>query len=144
MFVTPQTLQHCSNIISSSVAVAFKTKMTDYVFMALAPLIAFVPLLILMRRNAPKIYDRAIIHMTALWYKEVLDVVPKNSKVLDIGIGTATALLENLGTVRGKNLTIDGVDYENSYVNAANENISARDATDSVKVHCESIFLLVR
>jgi SAM-dependent methyltransferase len=53
-----------------------------------------------------------IVHMTELWYKSVLDRLPDNAKVLDIGIGTGSALARHAQLVQRKNLRWFGVDYD--------------------------------
>ena len=48
------------------------------------------------------IYDVIIIHMTEKWYAAVLARLPKGARVLDVGIGTATALVGR----KGQNATV--------------------------------------
>ena len=42
------------------------------------------------------VYDALILKMTTRWYEAVLTKLPENSIVLDVGIGTAGALLLSL------------------------------------------------
>ena len=37
----------------------------------------------------PLIYDKLILNMTEVWYRAVLTRLKKDSKILDIGVGTA-------------------------------------------------------
>ena len=57
-----------------------------------------VALLVLINRLSPLIYDIVIVKMTALWYRSVLDRLPRGARVLDIGIGTGSALAANADT----------------------------------------------
>ena len=81
--------------------------------------LSLVGVVVLLRLVSAWFYDVIIVHMTRLWYKVVLDRVDENSNVLDIGIGTATALLKNKDIVEKKKLNVVGVDYDQSYINAA-------------------------
>jgi ubiquinone/menaquinone biosynthesis C-methylase UbiE len=62
------------------------------------------------------IYDAAIIKMTKVWYREVLKRLPNNVRVLDVGIGTGTALLCNKDILQSKKITVVGIDYDADYV----------------------------
>lgn len=69
-------------------------------------------ILFLVRRYSPEIYDLLIIRMTEVWYKNVLDRLDNKARVLDIGIGTGTALARNDSLVEEKELEVVGVDYD--------------------------------
>mmetsp|Transcript_690 Transcript_690/g.926 ORF Transcript_690/g.926 Transcript_690/m.926 type:complete len:242 (-) Transcript_690:2175-2900(-) len=103
-------------------------------------LIVFWVLTAIMRKFAPQIYDVIIIHMTKLWYKVVLEKIPQGSSVLDVGVGTATALIENKLLVESKKLTIVGVDYDQSYINAAIQNLSKAGLENCTEMHCKSVY----
>ena len=92
------------------------------------------------RSIPPRIYDRIILDMTEIWYQYVLQKLPANSVVLDIGIGTAGALLRCRDIVKEKNLTVIGIDYNEYYIEAAKQNIIDANMTKYVQVHCISIY----
>ena len=50
-------------------------------------------------RLRARIYDAAIVHMTAAWYRAVLERQPPGCRLLDVGIGTGSALLANAAFV---------------------------------------------
>ena len=90
---------------------------------------------------APQIYDTLIVSMTMLWYRAVFDDLPMGARVLDIGIGTATALEKNSAIVKEKGLRIVGVDYDAVYIAHAKRTISTSSVLRSqVKVVCKSVF----
>lgn len=72
-----------------------------------------------MRRYSAAIYDALIVRMTAKWYAAVLSRLPPRASVLDVGIGTATALARNAAELRQRQLSIVGIDYEAAYVRKA-------------------------
>lgn len=69
------------------------------------------------------VYDTVIVSMTKRWYREVLTKLPTNARVLDVGIGTGTSLLENRDVIVSKQLHVTGVDYDEHYVIAAIANV---------------------
>ncbi|CAN8071324.1 unnamed protein product [Agarophyton chilense] len=69
------------------------------------------------------IYDKSITAFTSKWYRLVLERVPENSHVLDVGIGTGAALIANESILRAKNITVQGVDYDEAYVKTCQESI---------------------
>ena len=85
------------------------------------------------------IYDYFITSMTTRWYRAFLCRMAQNSSILDVGIGTASALIANRDVILNKNLTVMGVDYDKNYVDAAQENIRVAGLDKNVKVVCASI-----
>jgi SAM-dependent methyltransferase len=55
------------------------------------------------------IYDTLILRLTSRWYAEVLRRVPEGATLLDVGIGTAGALLANDDLVKRKCLRLESV-----------------------------------
>jgi hypothetical protein len=58
-------------------------------------LAAIAVVLYLIHRFSPLIYDIVIVKMTSQWYKCVIQRLDDNARVLDIGIGTGSALACN-------------------------------------------------
>lgn len=69
------------------------------------------------RRGAVRgwVYNRAITGLTTGWYGAVLDRLPPGARVLDVGIGTGTALGRNADRVRELDLRITGLDIDRDY-----------------------------
>ena len=86
------------------------------------------------------IYDTLILRLTSMWYAEVLQRVPEGSAVLDVGIGTAGALLANAGLVKRKGLRITGIDIDADYVERAQRELQRSSLHDCVQVHHESVY----
>lgn len=86
------------------------------------------------------IYDTAIKPLTGKWYREVLVRLPDGARLLDVGIGTAGALLENADLVREKNLRITGVDIDRDYVKRAQTQVYKKELVDHVTVLLESVY----
>mmetsp|Transcript_19819 Transcript_19819/g.22484 ORF Transcript_19819/g.22484 Transcript_19819/m.22484 type:complete len:295 (-) Transcript_19819:65-949(-) len=86
------------------------------------------------------IYDQLIVHMTSIWYKNVLERLEDGSTLLDVGIGTAGALLQCKDIIKSKNIKVIGIDYNPYYIQSAQETISKHSMSDYIKVHCTSVY----
>lgn len=84
-------------------------------------------------------YDRALIRLTSTWYREVLERVPRGAHVLDVGIGTAGALLSCAEVLEARDLRVTGVDIDRTYVARARRRVAASAVTDRVSVHHEAL-----
>ena len=85
------------------------------------------------------IYDVAILPLTSRWYAEVLARVPPGARILDVGIGTGSALARNAEIVRAKELRVVGVDIDRHYVSRCRKRVSSSGLDDRVDVRLESI-----
>jgi ubiquinone/menaquinone biosynthesis C-methylase UbiE len=65
------------------------------------------------------VYDFVIVKMTEKWYLDVLNEVPNGTRLIDVGIGTASALARNADVVKRKSIVVAGFDYEAQYVTKA-------------------------
>mmetsp|Transcript_3557 Transcript_3557/g.9685 ORF Transcript_3557/g.9685 Transcript_3557/m.9685 type:complete len:247 (+) Transcript_3557:133-873(+) len=93
-----------------------------------------------MRWCSAEIYDAVIVGMTREWYKAVLGRIPEGSRVLDVGIGTAGALLQHKGTLLRKNITVVGVDVDAAYVRAASARVWEEGVQERVVVFEKSVY----
>lgn len=88
----------------------------------------------------PWIYDILIVQLTVRFYKEVLMRLDDKAILLDVGIGTGTALLKNKDLILKKNLQIIGVDYDQDYVKKCDANIKDCNLENNVTVIHKSIY----
>lgn len=86
------------------------------------------------------IYDALILRLTSHWYAEVLKRVPDDATLLDVGIGTAGALIANAEHVTRKQLRITGIDIDGDYVERAQQRLAQSSLSDRVVVHQESVY----
>lgn len=86
------------------------------------------------------IYDALILRLTSRWYAEVLGRVPEGAALLDVGIGTAGALLANADVVARKRLRVTGIDIDADYVERARQRLAASPLNDRAEVRLESIY----
>lgn len=86
------------------------------------------------------IYDFVITKMTSVWYRAVLEGIPDNSRVLDVGIGTGASLLANKDIIKRKNLTFVGVDYDDDYVERCQSLIKSNSMQSSITVFSQSFY----
>lgn len=92
-------------------------------------------------RSLPaRIYDATILDMTEKWYRAVLERLEDGSAVLDVGIGTAGALLRCEDLIRAKDLRVVGLDYNDMYVESASRAVAAAGLEDRVRVACLSVY----
>lgn len=63
-----------------------------------------------------RVYDALIVTLTTGMYEQVLTRMALDGKLLDVGIGTGLALVNNRALLAAKRLSVDGVDYDIDYV----------------------------
>eukprot|EP00756_Hemistasia_phaeocysticola_P040701 Hpha_TRINITY_DN16877_c2_g6::TRINITY_DN16877_c2_g6_i1::g.153231::m.153231 len=95
---------------------------------------------VLMRLFAADVYDIVIVKMTAKWYAAVLNRLDEGSRVLDIGIGTASALCVHSKTLQQRRHTFVGVDYDAAYIKKANQVAARAAVSDRLRLHCKSVY----
>jgi len=86
------------------------------------------------------IYNRMIVDMTEVWYRAVLERQQPGSTILDVGVGTAGALLRCQDIILSKKLHIIGIDYNPFYITAAHQSIQDAGPTLAKYVqvyHCD-------
>lgn len=93
-----------------------------------------------MNRAMAEVYDLVIVRMTAKWYKAVFERLRTGDRVLDIGIGTGTALARNYALVLQKKLAVVGIDYEEAYIVKARSVVKEVSLKDSVILYCKSVY----
>ena len=86
------------------------------------------------------IYNRALMGLTPGWYREVLNRLPQQARMLDVGVGTGEALLRNADLIRVKKLAIRGIDIDESYLKYAGDNIVEHALEEQVEVALESVY----
>jgi SAM-dependent methyltransferase len=91
-------------------------------------------------RARAAIYDTAIVGLTAAWYRTVLNRLPRGCRLLDIGIGTGSALLANADLVAEHDLRVTGVDIDAAYVQRCNRAVMRRGLGDRIEARLESIY----
>jgi len=92
------------------------------------------------RNIKARIYDTALLPLTAQWYQAVLVRLPKGAKLLDVGIGTAGALCKNAELVKGNNLHVLGIDIDEAYVQRATRQVEKHGLSDRVEVRHQSVY----
>ena len=86
------------------------------------------------------IYDALILRLTSRWYAEVLRRVPEAAALLDVGIGTAGALLANAERVRQKRLRITGIDVDAGYIRRARKRLRDSPLAGRAELRLESVY----
>eukprot|EP00388_Colpodella_angusta_P010275 GDKJ01026837.1.p1 GENE.GDKJ01026837.1~~GDKJ01026837.1.p1 ORF type:complete len:267 (+),score=68.62 GDKJ01026837.1:35-802(+) len=86
------------------------------------------------------VYDMLLTGATKMYYVDVLEALPEDSVLIDVGIGTGSALLANFDTLKRKNIRVVGVDYDKTYVDFCKENVIKHEAQNYVDVIHSSIY----
>lgn len=86
------------------------------------------------------VYNAAIHRMTAPWYREVLARLPAGCHLLDVGIGTGSALLANRDTLLARDIRVTGVDIDPAYVDACRRAVAAAGLAERIAVRLESVY----
>jgi tRNA A58 N-methylase Trm61 len=86
------------------------------------------------------IYDAVIRPLTTQWYREVLVRLTPHHHLLDVGIGTGGALVNNAALIRQKDLRVTGVDIDPDYVERCRKLLTRTHLDDHVAVQLESIY----
>ena len=86
------------------------------------------------------IYDGLILGLTSRWYAEVLSRVPEGAMLLDVGIGTAGALVANSDLVRRKRLRITGIDVDAAYVGRARRRLRGSPIAGQTELRLQSVY----
>ncbi|OQR98443.1 hypothetical protein ACHHYP_08592 [Achlya hypogyna] len=87
-----------------------------------------------------KVYDLLIVQLTTGWYREVLGALPPKCRLLDVGIGTGQALINNSQLLRAKDIAVVGIDYDADYVDSCTSNIRRAGFEDRISVHYASVY----
>ena len=103
-------------------------------------LLALSALIFLIRRHTANIYDVIIVSMTKKWYAAVIADLPAGARVLDIGVGTAGALVANKDALVAKDLTFVGVDYDAAYIRKGLRVVDGAGLAERVALRCASIY----
>jgi SAM-dependent methyltransferase len=86
------------------------------------------------------LYDAVIKSLTTGWYRAVLERLPAHCRLLDIGIGTGTALLAHAALIRANDLHVTGVDVDRAYVEHCRRSVEQARLSDHIVVHLQSVY----
>lgn len=86
------------------------------------------------------VYDFMLAPLTARWYREVLKRIPPRAHLLDVGIGTAAALLRNATVIRARHLRVTGIDIDADYIARARQRVSEHALDAHVELRLESVY----
>ncbi|WP_018872485.1 bifunctional 2-polyprenyl-6-hydroxyphenol methylase/3-demethylubiquinol 3-O-methyltransferase UbiG [Thioalkalivibrio sp. ALJ16] len=86
------------------------------------------------------IYDRLILRLTTQWYAAVFQRLAPGATVLDVGVGTAGALLAHERRIRECGLRVTGIDVDRDYIHRARARVRAAGLEDQVELALESVY----
>lgn len=85
------------------------------------------------------LYDSLIPRLTARWYRAVIERLPEDCELLDVGIGTAGALLANVRLLEARRIRVTGVDIDADYIERARRRLVRSPVANQVRVRLESV-----
>lgn len=86
------------------------------------------------------LYDRVITGLTAGWYRAVFDRLPPRARILDVGIGTGTALARGADRIREKDLHVTGLDIDRDYLRRCVGEMGRAGLSEQVTPLLESVY----
>ena len=86
------------------------------------------------------IYDATFRRLTIKWYAAVLERLEPGSRLLDVGVGTAGALIANAALIKARKLRVTGVDIDEGYVRSARKKVHDKHLDDHVEIVLQSIY----
>jgi len=86
------------------------------------------------------IYDITFAQLTARWYREVLERVPEHAHLLDVGVGTASALTRSAAIIRRRQLRVTGIDIDADYIARGLQHVRRTELEDHVRLRLESVY----
>lgn len=87
-----------------------------------------------------KVYNYLVGSYTKLLYADFFKNIPDNSRVLDIGVGNGSSLVENAELIIKKNIKIVGIDIDPGAIDMANIEIKENNIEGNVRVLCGDIY----
>ena len=86
------------------------------------------------------LYDLFATKYTKEWVRKSLLDIPKNSLILDVGIGNGSATLANIDVLVQNNIKIIGIDINENYINECKKKIKKMHMENYIEVFCENIY----
>ena len=76
---------------------------------------------------------------TPFLYKEMLNKLPDNATLLEIGIGNGVCIEKNAVLIKEKNIKIDGIDIDEDYVREAKKRVKLNGLEENVNVMIQDL-----
>lgn len=86
------------------------------------------------------IYDTAITQLTVRGYRAVLERIPDGARLLDVGVGTGSALAKQADQILERDLHIDGIDIDPDYLQRCRKRVEDTGLTAHVQVIEQSVY----
>lgn len=94
---------------------------------------------LLKKKSKKGLYNLLVARYTKNLYKNFLENIPSNSRVLDIGVGDGKSLLENIDIIKSKGLKIYAVDIDKEEIALFKESIKDKDISHYFEIYDTSL-----
>lgn len=86
------------------------------------------------------IYDRLFYGLSKDWYRRVVEQLPEEARVLDVGVGTGSSMLSQRELIQSKGIKWLGIDINASYLRACQSSIDELGVSDSIQAREQSVY----
>ena len=86
------------------------------------------------------IYDLMFHGLSKNWYRFIVNALPQNTRLLDVGVGTGSSLLSQVDLLKARSIQVQGIDINTQYLEACQAKIESLKVNDLIQVREQSVY----
>ena len=86
------------------------------------------------------IYDFMFHNLSKDWYRFIVNALPQNTRLLDVGVGTGSSLLSQVDLLKARSIHVQGIDINTQYLEACQAKIESLKVNDLIQVREQSVY----